>query len=470
MREVVFAEKSDMEQKYTTGEIAGFIVPSVVGILLFMAPVQYDGSWTIVIKIVADVIGGALADFLPALCVIIVTVSATLGVASLGKPSFITSYPIVDGTFSTTPVWAVIRVIGAIFIWIVFLADVNVLPVEEGSLLFMLVDPDAGGGFVLHDLLTVLVVIFLLAGLLLPLLLDFGLLEFIGALLTKVMRPLFKIPGRAAVDCITSWIGDGTLGVMLTANQYEGGYYSAREASIVSTTFSAVSITFSIVVLAQVGLMEYFGLYYLIICLVGIVCALILPRIPPLSLKKDTYLVPGKAMAETLPEGYTGSVQYGIALAVQRVREHRGLVQFLENGVKNAAGMWFGVLPVVMCIGTLALVVASNTPLFDWLGMPFMPLLNLLQVPEADLVSKTMVVGFTDMFTPSVIAAASIDNPTALFIVAIISVTQLIYLSEVGGLILGSKIPVNIVELFILFLERTIISLLIVAPLAQLIF
>ena len=99
------------------------------------------------------------------------------------------------------------------------------------------------GTFVLGDLLTVLVIIFFLAGLLLPLLLDFGLLEFIGAHLTKVMRPLFKIPGRGAVDCVTSWIGDGTLGVMLTCNQYESGYYSAREASIISTTFSAVSIS-----------------------------------------------------------------------------------------------------------------------------------------------------------------------------------------------------------------------------------
>jgi nucleoside recognition membrane protein YjiH len=323
---------------------------------------------------------------------------------------------------------------------------------------------------VLVDLLTVLVVIFLLAGLLLPLLLDFGLLEFIGALLTKVMRPLFKIPGRAAVDCITSWIGDGTLGVMLTANQYEGGYYSAREASIVSTTFSAVSITFSIVVLAQVGLMDHFGMYYLLICAVGIVCAIILPRIPPLSLKKDEYLVPGRAMAETLPEGYSNSVQYGLDLAITRVDEHRGLAQFLENGVKNAAGMWFGVLPVVMCIGTLALVLANNTPIFDILGMPFMPLLQVLQVPEAEAVSKTMIVGFTDMFTPSIIAAASITSDMARFIVAVISVTQLIYLSEVGGLILGSKIPVNIVELFILFLERTIISLVIVAPLAHFIF
>lgn len=453
-------------KKYSATQIAGFIVPSIIGILLFMIPVQVDGSWTIAVKVIADVIGNALGDFLPLLCVIIVTISAVLGVASLGKPSFITSYPIINDTFTATPIWAIIRVVGAVFIWLTYL---GIGANDEDGFLNMITCADAGG-FVLGDLLTVLVVIFLLAGLLLPLLLDFGLLEFIGALLTKVMRPLFKIPGRAAVDCITSWIGDGTLGVMLTANQYEGGYYSAREASIVSTTFSAVSITFSIVVLAQVGLMDYFGMYYLLICAVGIACAIILPRIPPLSLKKDEYVVEGRAMAETLPDGYNSSVQYGLDLAIKRVNEHRGAVQFLENGAKNAAGMWFGVLPVVMCIGTLALVLANNTQIFEILGTPFMPLLQLLQVPEAEAVSKTMIVGFTDMFTPSIIAAATITSDMSRFIVAVISVTQLIYLSEVGGLILGSKIPVNIVELFILFLERTIISLLIVAPLAHFIF
>ena len=341
---------------------------------------------------------------------------------------------------------------------------------EGGAGVISLITSADNGGFVLNDLLSVLVVIFLLAGLLLPLLLDFGLLEFIGAMLTKIMRPLFTIPGRAAVDCITSWIGDGTLGVMLTANQYEGGYYSKREAAIISTTFSAVSITFSIVVLAQVDLMEYFGLYYLLICAIGIVCALILPRIPPLSLKKDEYLVPGKAMGESLPEGYTTSFQYGLALAKERVAEHKGLEQFMEGAFKNAAGMWFGVLPVVMCIGTLALVLANHTTIFDTLGLPFLPMLQLLDVPQAEAVSKTMIVGFTDMVTPSVIAAGTITSPMAKFIVAVISVTQLIYLSEVGGLILGSKIPVNLPELFILFIERTIISLLIAAPVAHMFF
>ena len=455
-----------MENKQQ-GSLAGFLVPSIVGIILFMIPVQYDGSWTIVVKIIADLISDAIGEFLPALCVGIVTISAILGIIFLGKPNFIATYPIVANTFSTTAIWVVIRILGAIFIWLTYL---GIQSGEGGAGVISLITSGDNGGFVLNDLLTVLVVIFLLAGLLLPLLLDFGLLEFIGAMLTKIMRPLFTIPGRAAVDCITSWIGDGTLGVMLTANQYEGGYYSKREAAIISTTFSAVSITFSIVVLAQVDLMEYFGLYYLLICAIGIVCALILPRIPPLSLKKDEYLVPGKAMGESLPEGYTTSFQYGLALARERVGEYRGLEQFMEGAFKNAAGMWFGVLPVVMCIGTLALILANHTTIFDTLGLPFLPLLQLLDVPQAEAVSKTMIVGFTDMFTPSVLAAGTITSPMAKFIVAVISVTQLIYLSEVGGLILGSKIPVNLPELFILFLERTIISLLIAAPVAHMFF
>ncbi|WP_338547545.1 YjiH family protein [Emergencia sp. JLR.KK010] len=453
-------------EKKNGRNVTGFIVPSVVGIILFMIPVKYDGNWTVTVKIIADLIGGALGSVLPILCVAIVTVSAIGSLIGLAKPKFMTERAILADTFCTSPVWVLVRVIGAVFIWMTYLG----MGTEGGRDIVSMITDGGAGGFVLGDLLTVLVIIFLIAALLLPLLLDFGLLEYVGALLTKIMRPLFKIPGRAAVDCITSWIGDGTLGVMLTCNQYEGGYYSEREASVIATTFSAVSITFSIVVLEQVGLMQYFGLYYLMICLVGIACAIIVPRIPPLSLKKDRYVVEGKAMPDTLPAPYKTSHEYGMALAMKKVGEFRGIGQFFENGMKNAVGMWFGVLPTVMAIGTLALVLANNTPIFEICGKPFMPLLELLQVPEAAEASKTMIVGFTDMFTPSIIAAEGIASEMTRFIVASVSVTQLIYLSEVGGLILGSKLPVNIVELFILFLERTIISLLIICPLAHLIF
>ena len=438
-----------------------FLIPSTLGVLLFMIPILVNKTWTIAVKLLADVINGVIGGFLPLLCVVILTISAALALLAQAKPKWIMERPLLRECFACTPVWAAIRALGCVFVWLTYLG-------VDGGAFGMIAGADQGG--VALDLIAGLVIIFAIASFLLPLLLDFGLLEYIGALLTKWMRPIFQVPGRAAVDCITSWIGDGTLGVMLTCNQYEGGYYSAKEASIIATTFSAVSITFSLVVLNQVGLMQYFGVYYLIICFIGVVCAIVCPRIPPLSRKKDTYLVPGRAMPETLPEGYKNAHEYGMALAMQRVSEHTGVGAFFASGLKNCLSMWFGVLPTVMCIGTVALVICNYTPVFQWLGLPFVPLLNLLNVPDAVAASSTLLVGFTDMFTPSVIIAASGAQDMTRFIVAVVSVTQVLFLDEVGGLILGSKLPVNLAELFVIFLERTIISLLIVCPLAHLIF
>ena len=443
-----------------------FLIPSIIGVILFMIPVKNaDGDWTVVVKIIADIISGAIGGFLPLLCVIILTVSAVMCLVALGKPKFIMDSPILKECFSCGPIWVVIRVLAAIFVWLTYLGVGS-----EGTGLVSLITSGDQGGFVLYDLLTTLVIIFVIAAILLPLLLDFGLLEFVGAKRTKVMRPLFKVPGRAAVDCITSWIGDGTLGVMLTCNQYEGGYYTAKEASIIATLFSAVSITFALVVLDQVGMVQYFGVYYLLICFVGIICALICPLLWPLHKKPETYVIEGKAAPETIPEGYKSSSEYGMDLALKRVSHFPGIGGFLQNGAKNACNMWFGILPTVMCIGTIALICANYTNIFQVLGTPFLPLLKLLQVPDASAAASTMIIGFTDMFTPSILIAGAGACDMTRFIVAVVSVTQVLYLSEVGGLILGSKLPLNIWELFVIFLERTIISLLIVCPIAHLLF
>ena len=442
-----------------------FLIPSIIGVVLFMIPVKNaDGEWTVVVKIIADLIADAIGGFLPLLCVIILTISAVMALISLAKPKFIMENDLLRESFACKPIWIVIRVIAAIFVWLTYLG----VDADGTGFISMITGGDQGG-FILNDLMTTLVIIFVIAALLLPLLLDFGLLEFVGAKLTKVMRPVFKVPGRAAVDCITSWIGDGTLGVMLTCNQYEGGYYSAKEASIIATLFSAVSITFTLVVLQTVDMVSYFGIYYLIVCVVGIICAIICPYLYPLRKKPDSYLVPGKAAPDTLPEGYKNTTEYGMDLALKRVAEHKGVGEFFASGIKNACSRWFGVLPSVMAIGTIALILANFTPIFQYLGMPFRPLLELLQVPEAEAVASTMIVGFTDMLTPAILIAES-TSQMAKFIVAVVSVTQVLYLSEVGGLILGSKLPLNLWELFVIFLERTIISLLIVCPIAHLLF
>jgi nucleoside recognition membrane protein YjiH len=436
-----------------------FIIPSFIGIILFMIPISIGGEMTIPVAMLAKWLQALLADVLPALATIMILVSAVLTLmGSFIKPSWIVDRPFLKSLFHVSVFWAVTRVLGAVLAVLTLFQWGPDWVWSENT-----------GGLLLYDLIPVLFTVFIFAGLFMPFLMDFGLLEMTGTLLTRLMRPLFKLPGRASIDCLASWLGDGTIGVLLTNKQYEDGFYTKREAAVIGTTFSVVSITFTIVVLEQIGLGHLFGPYYLTISLAGLVAAIVLPRIPPLSRKEDTYYDGLKGnLNETFPEGFS-VWQWGLHQAVERARSMQ-FKKVFQNGSKNILDMWLGVLPVVMAFGTTAVIIAEYTPLFKWLGLPFVPILSLLNIPEAHEAAQTVVVGFADMFLPSVIASGAIESELTRFVIACLSVTQLIYMSEVGGLLLGSKVPVDFKDLVILFLQRTLLTLPIIALMAHLIF
>lgn len=440
-----------------------FIVPSLLGIILFMIPLKLTGDWKVPIATFADLLSGSIAPIMPWTATIILFIAAigsiifTFVNIDEKQPGFITNL------FKVSLFWTITRIIGALFALAVVL-EIGPEAIWNENTGGLLLDADGG-------LVTFLFTIFLFAGLLLPLLLNFGLLEFFGTLMVKIMRPLFKLPGRSAIDALTSWIGDGTIGVLLTSKQYEEGYYTKKEAATIGTTFSVVSITFSIVIIEEVGLGAYFLPYYATVILTGLILALIMPRIYPLKHKGDEYIDgrPFTGDDEKLPEGYS-SASHGLENALAKANANRSFVKTFGEGLRNVLDMWIGVIPVVMAFGTVALVLAEYTSVFTFLGKPFEPILLLLNIPEAADAAQLMVVGFTDMFLPAILANGMITSELTLFVVATISVTQLIFLAEVGGLLLGSKIPVNFFDLVVIFLLRTLIALPIVAGVAHLIF
>ncbi|WP_434138418.1 YjiH family protein [Photobacterium leiognathi] len=437
-----------------------FLIPSLIGVFLFMAPINFNGDITIPIAVLAKTIQAQFENSLTSTVTGVISFTAIMSIITkVFKPGFVTRNGFLNGLLNPSPMWFIVQQLGAIF---AVMAYFNVGPEMFRT--------DATGGLVLNDLLPVLFSVFIFAGLLLPLLLNFGLLEFFGTLFTRIMRPIFGLPGRSSVNCIASWLGDGSVGVLLTSKQYESGMYTQREAAIIGTTFSAVSITFSLVVIAQVNLEHMFVPFYLTVCLAGLVAAVIVPRLPPLSRKKDVYIDGTKESKhdESVPQGHN-VISYGLEQALKKAAEVKSIPAIALDGVKNAVDMVFGVLPVVMAIGTIALVIAENTPLFDYLGMPFIPFLELLHIPEAEAASKTIVVGFADMFLPSILAS-TIESDMTRFIIAAMSVTQLIYMSEIGALLIGSKVPVKAWELFVIFILRTLVTLPVIAGMAHLLF
>jgi nucleoside recognition membrane protein YjiH len=440
--------------------ILTFIVPSLIGLLLFMMPISFQGNITIPIAIIAKTLQNLLGDALPLMVTCIVLFTAVItSLHKLFKFNAIKNNQFFNDLIDVSPVWFIIRLVGAIFISLTYLSIGPEMIYSGGT-----------GALVLNDLLPVLFCVFTFAGLLLPLLLNFGLLELFGTLLTKVMRPIFNLPGRSAIDCMASWLGDGSVGILMTSKQYEAKFYTQREAAVIGTTFSAVSITFSLVVISQVQLEHLFLPFYLAVCLAGVVAAVIVPKLPPLCWKKDNYIDGTERLTnnELTPAGHN-IFSWGLEQALIKASDSTGFKNTFKDGIKNVIDMVFGVLPVVMAMGTIALIIAEYTPVFAYLGYPFIPLLELLQIPEAAAASQTIVVGFADMFIPSILAA-SIESDMTRFIIAAMSVTQLIYMSEVGALLLGSKIPVNVVELFVIFILRTLVTLPVIAGVAHLIF
>lgn len=433
-----------------------FFIPSLIGLFMFLVPLKIDGDTTVPVAYLANLIIDFISvETITLLAVIIIVISAVL--------SLVFSYVIdsksefFNDIFKTSHLWNALRTLGAIFAVIAY-TGFGPEMIHSGST----------GGMILNDLQPTLFTVFIIAGFFLPLLLNYGMLEFIGTLFAKIMRPLFTLPGRSTVDNLASWVGDGTVGVILTSKQYEDGFYSKREASVIASTFSVVSITFTIVILDLIGLMNLFVPFYLTIIVSGLAAAFIMPRIPPLSKIEDTYYNDSSTLEETIPEGYN-PVSWGYKKAMDKAEKSPGVGLLAKEGVKTVFDTWFGVLPIVMAIGTLGTILAEYTPIFSWIGKPFVPLLELVGIPEAQAMSETIFIGFTDMFLPAILIEG-VQSDMTRFIVGAMSITQLIYLSEVGGVILGSKIPLGIGKLFVIFLIRTAITLPIVIVAAHIIF
>ena len=434
-----------------------FLVPSLIGVILFVTPINQNGNLTIPIAVLANALLDLMGDGSTAVICLLISISAIITlVHKFVGIKFIKENPKLDNLFTLTPFWFCVRMTGFVFAVMMFF---GIGP--------EIIIGDITGGVVLYDLMPILVCVFLLAGLLLSLLLNYGLLDFFGALLIKLMRPVFNLPGRSALDCVASWLGDGSIGVLLTSKQYEEGFYSKREATVIATTFSAVSITFSLVVISEVGLEHMFLPFYGVVSLAGVVAAIIVPKLPPLSKVPDTYYTE-KSHKEDIPQGKS-SFEYGLSLALEKAENSPSIKEFFKEGFENVVEMWFGTLPVILAMGTIALIIAEYTPVFKILGMPFIPVYNLLGIPEAAAASQTVIVGFADMFLPSVIASGFASEMTK-FVVAATSVTQLIYMSEIGSIIMGSKIPVSLKDLFIIYIERTLVTLPVIAVFAHFLF
>ena len=445
--------------KVSYQDVLKFIIPSSIGVLLFLTPIFIDGRATIGMGILVDLLRDATQDYLPAFATMLLLVSCLCSTYfSLFRKNK-SNIPInqIQQIFTTSPAWLILRVLGSLFAVLVLF---NIGPEWISS--------PATGGTMLFQLAGTLTVFFLVACFLLPFLIDYGVAEFMGTLLQKPFLWAFRLPGRASIDTLASWLGSAPVGVLITIQQYEKGYYSGREAAVIATNFSIASIAFCALVAKLIEIDHRFFEFYFSIMFSGLIAALIIPRIWPLARKKDVYLIEQDGFTDK-PEAGTGLLRWALIQGINKARTAPNLKQLLKNAFINLLDIWFSLLPSVVAIGTIVLALTEFTPIFTIMTKPLVPILELMQIPEAAAAAPAFLVGFADMYLPAVIGK-NISSEKTRFVIGCVSIIQIIYMTEVGTLILKSKIPLQIGELFLIFTLRTLITLPIITAIAHFIY
>ena len=68
------------------------------------------------------------------------------------------------------------------------------------------------------------------------------------------------------------------------------------------------------------------------------------------------------------------------------------------------------------------------------------------------------IIGFIDMFLPSILLAG-VGSLKTRFVLGALSLVQIIYITEIGSILISSKVPVKLKDLCYIFLEKTVLAL-----------
>ena len=417
-----------------------FFVLSAIGIFMFFVPITIGERSTIPLDHIVSWLRTNVTGVLPYYALALIAAGA--------------AYPWVSGTWrrnTTTTVFSVLRVVGLVV----------------GVMLVFKVGPawlfeDDMGPFLLNALVIPVGLLVPIGAVFLAMLVGYGLMEWIGVVVRPFMVPVFRTPGRSAVDAVASFVGSYSLALLITNRVYLEGKYNRREALIIATGFSTVSATFMIVVASALDLMDHWTLYFWSTLVITFLVTAISVRIWPLSRESEEYAEGATPQPESDHEGSRLAAAWRAARGT--VAADPGVGRTILANLKDGVLMAMAILPSILSVGLIGLVLAKYTPVFDWFGYLFYPITWALQIPEPLLVAKAAALGIAEMFLPAALVTESAMSVK--FVVAVVSVSQIIFFSAMVPSLLGTQIPISIPRLLAIWFVRVVLSLVLTIPLA----
>jgi nucleoside recognition membrane protein YjiH len=439
------------------GPVAKFVVAFIIGAVFFLIPVPWEGQVTVPFDIVVSWITGTFPTYAKIYATLLIVFGGVLTTMSELSRRDIISFSdsmqsVLDLPYwETSPLFWLSRSIGAILAIMLYF---QVGPVYITS--------DNTGALLFDSLIISVAVIIPIGAIFINLFVELGGLEFVGTLARPIMRPLFKIPGRAALDSVASWVGSYSVGLYVTRNVFDRGEYNKHDVYIIGTCFGTVSVGFVGVVAATLNLLQLFPVIFISYLVCVMITAAILVRIPPLSNIPREYITDPNP--ETPVRGTVGEYfRYALSEAVEKAGEGASFLEAAWTGFIDGLKLAVMILGTALAIGLAGLIIAEYTPVFDIISEPLVPVMQVLGLPNAQTLAPASIIGVTEMFIPALLTADA--APMARFYIAVLSISQLIFFSAPAPMMMDmfKDIPIRARDLLLLFVMRTAILIPLVA-------
>ena len=432
------------KKKFNSSDIALFIFYSLFGIFMFFVPVTIGGAKSIPIDHITS-----LVKKLPNYNLIFGVFMVLAGIA----------YAIKTKSWQKSKLHSVFFAIKLVALVFVFMYVTNKGPARifDGDMLPL----------IWNGIMVSVATIVPIGSVFLAFLTGFGLMEFIGVFMEPVMRPVFKTPGRSAVDAVASFVGSYSLALLITNRVYLEDTYTKKEAAIIATGFSTVSATFMIIVAKTLDLLDYWLAYFWITLFVTFLVTAITARIFPLNKKPQEYYS-GK---EYVPEEKK-KVTFGEALdaGMTGYKNSGSLASVVKDNFIDGFKMALNIAPSLLGVGMIGLLLAEYTPIFDIIGYIFYPFTLITRVEEPLMVAQALGMSIAEMLLPAPVVANAGLGLIAKMLVAVVSVSEILFFSASIPVMMGTEIPLKFSDYIIIWIERVILSIVITMPILYLFF
>lgn len=409
---------------------------SCIGIFVFFIPIEIGGKSTIPLDHIVSWLRSDHAQMTEIYAILVVLAGG--------------AYPFISGSWrasNTQTVLSIFKVLGVVTAAMAFFSVGPAFLFEKDMLPFLF-----------SKLVVPVGLIVPIGAVFLAFLIGYGLLEFVGVLLQPIMKPLFKTPGKSAIDAVASFVGSYSIGLLITNRVYKSGQYSAKEAAIIATGFSTVSATFMVIVAKTLGLMEVWNIFFWATLLITFVVTAITVRLFPLSKMDDA--AESREVEQFQHSRFKQAALEGLEVASNADSIGRNIFKNIKEGMLMA----MSILPSIMSVGLCGLLLAKYTPIFEWIGYLFYPFAWIAQLPDPMMVATASATGLAEMFLPALIAAQSVF--VVKFVVGVVSISSILFFSASIPCILSTEIPLSIKQMLIVWYQRVALTILIASPVA----